>query len=40
MADRTFYSRKEQLAEMERMLGLNRWFFAKGRDGAESARRP
>jgi len=29
MADWTFYGRKEQLAELERMLGRNRWFFAK-----------
>ena len=29
MADWTFYGRKEQLAELERMFGRNRWFFAK-----------
>ena len=29
MADWTFYGRKEQLADLERMLGRKRWFFAK-----------
>jgi len=29
MADWKFYGRKEQLADLERMLGRNRWFFAK-----------
>jgi uncharacterized protein len=29
MADWKFYGRKEQLAGLERMLGRNRWFFAK-----------
>jgi uncharacterized protein len=29
MSDWKFYGRKEQLAELERMLARNRWFFAK-----------
>ena len=29
MANWMFYGRKEQLAELERILGRNRWFFAK-----------
>ncbi len=29
MADWKFYGRREQLAELERMLGRQRWFFAK-----------
>ncbi|MFM7317833.1 MAG: AAA family ATPase, partial [bacterium] len=29
MADWKFYGRKEHLADLERMLGRNRWFFAK-----------
>src|ERR1700677_2386791 len=29
MPDWKFYGRKEQLAGLERMLGRNRWFFAK-----------
>lgn len=29
MADWRFYGRKEQLADLERMLGRRRWFFAK-----------
>jgi Cdc6-like AAA superfamily ATPase len=29
MADWKFYGRKEQLADLERMLGRKRWFFAK-----------
>lgn len=29
MTDWRFYGRKEQLAELERMLGRKRWFFAK-----------
>ena len=29
MADWKFYGRKEQLAELERMLDRKRWFFAK-----------
>lgn len=29
MADWRFYGRKEQLADLERMLGRKRWFFAK-----------
>jgi AAA+ ATPase superfamily predicted ATPase len=29
MADWKFYGRKEQLADLERMLDRNRWFFAK-----------
>ncbi len=29
MANWMFYGRKEQLAELERMLGRNRWFFDK-----------
>jgi AAA+ ATPase superfamily predicted ATPase len=29
MADWNFYGRQEQLADLERMLGRNRWFFAK-----------
>lgn len=29
MADWKFYGRKGQLADLERMLGRKRWFFAK-----------
>lgn len=29
MADWRFYGRKEQLADLERMLDRARWFFAK-----------
>ncbi len=29
MADWKFYGRKEQLADLERMLDRKRWFFAK-----------
>jgi AAA+ ATPase superfamily predicted ATPase len=29
MADWKFYGRKEQLADLERMLDRERWFFAK-----------
>ena len=29
MADWKFYGRKEQLADLERMLNRKRWFFAK-----------
>lgn len=29
MADWKFYGRKDQLADLEQMLGRNRWFFAK-----------
>ena len=29
MADWKFYGRREQLADLERMLGRQRWFFAK-----------
>jgi AAA+ ATPase superfamily predicted ATPase len=29
MANWTFYGRKEKLADLERMLGRKRWFFAK-----------
>lgn len=29
MADWKFYGRKEQLADLERMLAHQRWFFAK-----------
>lgn len=29
MADWEFYGRKEQLADLERMLERKRWFFAK-----------
>ncbi len=29
MADWKFYGREEQLADLERMLGRKRWFFAK-----------
>ena len=29
MADWKFYGRREQLADLERMLDRKRWFFAK-----------
>jgi AAA+ ATPase superfamily predicted ATPase len=29
MADWKFYGRREQLADLERMLNRKRWFFAK-----------
>jgi len=29
MSEWKFYGRKEQLAELERMLNRKRWFFAK-----------